>query len=228
MHDFDQTYWERHWRESPLSTEPTHVPPANPYVVEETHDLTPGTALDAGCGVGAEAIWLAARGWEVTGVDISATALTAADDRAREAAVSDRIRWVEVDASAWEPAQRWNLVMTNYAHPAIPQLDFYARLARWVAPGGSLLVVGHRSGAHDHGSTHDHGSAHGHGSHDGAEHPPHEATATVEEITARLDAVTWRIDTAADRTRDTGGGHGATLHDVVVRATRRIGPDDHQ
>ena len=36
MHDFDQTYWERHWRESPLPTEPSRVPPANPYVVDET------------------------------------------------------------------------------------------------------------------------------------------------------------------------------------------------
>ncbi len=220
VHDFDQTYWERHWRESPLPTEPSRVPPPNPYVVDETRGLTPGTALDAGCGVGAEAIWLAGLGWEVTGVDISATALAAAEDRARAAAVTERVSWIEADASAWEPSQRWDLVMTNYAHPAIPQLDFYLRLAQWVAPGGSLLIVGHRSG--DHG--------HGHGSADGADHPPHEATATVAGITDRLDAAIWRIETAADRTRTTDGGQGhpGTLHDVVVRATRRGGADDHQ
>ncbi|WP_188487077.1 class I SAM-dependent methyltransferase [Williamsia phyllosphaerae] len=216
MHDFDQTYWETHWRESPLPTAGSRVPPPNPYVVDETRDLTPGTALDAGCGVGSEAIWLAGQGWKVTGVDISATALEAAADRAHAAAVSEKIEWIEADASAWEPSQRWDLVMTNYAHPAIPQLDFYLRLAQWVAPGGTILIVGHRSGDHDHGS------------HDEAGHPPHEATATLDGITSRLDAAIWRIETAADRTRNTGGGHAhsGTLHDVVVRATRRA--DDHQ
>ena len=46
-------------------------------------ELTPGTALDAGCGAGAEAIWLAAAGWQVTAADISSQSLARAAERAR-------------------------------------------------------------------------------------------------------------------------------------------------
>ncbi len=212
MHDFDRTYWERHWRDAPPRADPDQVGLPNPHVAEHTRDLMPGTALDVGCGVGAEAVWLATLGWEVTGVEISPTALTAARAGAQRASAADRITWVEADASVWEPSPRWDLVMTNYAHPAIDQRDFYARIARWVAPGGRLLIVGHRTGAH----------AHGRGEQDSAGRPPHEATTTVDSIAARLDPKRWRIETSIERDRRTPDGR-RTLFDVVVRATRRPG-----
>jgi SAM-dependent methyltransferase len=199
-HTFDKAYWETHWqgveRAGPLDP--------NPYLVAEVATLTPGTALDAGCGEGAEAIWLAEAGWRVTGADISAGALAHAADRAARTGVpGERLRWVEADLGIWAPDERLDLVMTHYAHPAIPQLAFYDRIAAWVAPGGTLLIVGHRHG-HDHGD-------------DG---PPDEATVTAAAITARLDAERWDIVTAAEPSR-TVPGRTAPLHDVVVRATRR-------
>lgn len=209
MHSFDKRYWEQHWDSS---SEPDasdkHVAPANPYVVNETHDLPPGNALDAGCGAGAEAIWLAAQGWRVTGADISGTALAMASERAREASVSDRVTWVEADLTSWNPQEQWDLVVTGYAHPAMPQLAFYQRIAEWVAPGGSLLIVGHLQDRAVSESGH---------------HPPHEATATLADITAGLDSTAWSIGTAQehDRTLRTPGGHSMLLRDVVVRATRR-------
>lgn len=205
-HSFDEDYWERHWqdRESGVAH------PPNPYLAAETADLAPGTALDAGCGAGAEAAWLAGHGWEVTAADISAEALAQAQAHAAEAGVADRVRWVQADLGTWEPASRFDLVTTHYAHAAMPQLEFYDRIAGWVAPGGTLLVVGH---LHDHAS-----SADGH-------HPPEAATATAAAVTARLDDAEWQVVTAEERQRPvTGGdGHGFTLHDVVVRATRRRG-----
>lgn len=206
QHEFDKAYWERHWRED-RPADPTPLP-ANPYLESELADLTPGTALDAGCGAGAEAIWLAAHGWRVTAADISAEALGRAAGRAAAAGV-DGVGWVEADLSSWTPATSYDLVTTHYAHPAIPQLDFYDRLAGWVAPGGTLLVVGHLHGHHQD---------HGHG-----DQPPDAATATAASVTARLDGAVWEVVTAEElaRTVDRPGGAPMTLHDVVVRATRR-------
>lgn len=132
--DFDRTFWERHWDGAHGSL------PVNPHLLAQTAGLVPGTALDAGCGEGAEAAWLAQRGWRTTGADISATALARAAERAAD------VTWIEADLLDWEPEERFDLVTTFYAHPAIPQLEFYDRVARWVAPGGTLLVVGHGDG----------------------------------------------------------------------------------
>lgn len=200
--------------------------PPNPYLAAETVGLAPGTALDAGCGSGAEAIWLASRGWRVTAADISSEALARAADRAATSpAAAERVQWVEADLSVWSPAERFDLVMTQYAHPAMPQLAFYERIAEWVAPGGTLLVVGHLHGV---GAESGHGHGHGHGSHQ----PPVGATVTSATVTACLDGAKWDIATAEERVRELSdrrghGGHGAqggeeaALHDVVVRATRR-------
>lgn len=211
-HSFEKDYWERHWEEAPGTPgDPANASDsaANPYLIHETAGLTPGTALDAGCGAGAEAIWLARQGWQVTGADISATALAQASAHAASASVSDRVTWVEADLTTWEPDARLDLVTTHYAHPTIPQLAFYERLSEWVAPGGTLLIVGHLPGP---GAT-----KHGH-------HPPEKATATLADITGRLDPKLWRIETADEQTRDLpgSGGHTPRLHDVIVRATRRL------
>lgn len=207
-HDFGKDFWEQHWRQasagSPGSTT-THPP--NPYLARETADLTPGTALDAGCGAGSEAIWLASAGWQVTAADISSEALARAKGRATTSDLADRIRWVEADLSTWHPEHQFDLVMSHYAHPAMPQLDFYARIAEWVKPGGTLLLVGHLHTPSETG--HDH-------------HPPEEASVTAASITARLGTTDWRLETSdeCDRTVTRPGDRDITLHDVVVRATR--------
>ncbi len=216
MHTFDREYWESHWQKVPTTSTGREVS-EHPYLTREVAGLAPGTAMEAGCGEGAEAVWLAARGWQVTAADISTEALTRAADRAAARGLdANRIRWVEADLSVWQPDARSDLVTTFYAHPAIPQLAFYDRIAEWVAPGGTLLIVGHDHGAHDH----HHG---GHDNHDGDRHPPEKATATVSSITALLDDATWDVVTAEQNLRTLANGSGGTveLHDVVVSATRR-------
>lgn len=211
-HTFDHDYWDRVWDGDRAAAMGSGDP--NPHLLREVADLTPRTALEAGCGAGAEAIWLASRGWQVTAADIAEAALERAARRADDAGVGARVRWVRADLSTWTPRERFDLVTTHYAHPAMPQLDFYDRLASWVAPGGTLLVVGHLH----HGD--DHGHGHGHQADDG---PPAAASATAEAVTARLDPADWDVVTAreSDRTVAGPGGHETTLHDVVVRATRR-------
>ena len=208
--EFDRAYWEQHWQGSQ-----GEASAPNPHLVREVGGLTPGRALDAGCGEGGEARWLAGQGWQVTAVDISREALARAaahggvDDGEGDAGdAGGRVDWVEADLTTWTPDRRYDLVTTHYAHPTMPQLDFYDRLAAWVAPGGSLLVVGHlhREVGHDHGTT-------------STDDPPEHATVTLADITARLAPGEWDVQTASEHTRSIA--HGSTLHDVVVRARRR-------
>ena len=141
--EFDKDYWESHWQEAKGHGIGQEIVP-NPYLARETSSLVPGSALDAGCGEGAEAILLAAEGWQVTAADISAEVLSRASERATKGGVPpERVQWVEADLSAWEPGTRFDLVTTHYAHPAMPQLAFYERISDWVAPAGTLLIVGH-------------------------------------------------------------------------------------
>jgi SAM-dependent methyltransferase len=144
---FDRDSWERRWEQA-LREHPDKVAsrPPNAHLLAEARDLQPGVALDAGCGHGAEAIWLAASGWRVTAVDFSVTAL----DHARRTAtavgadVAERIKWVEGDLGRWTPPPRlFDLVTCLYVHVAGSVGEMVTRLAGGVAPGGTLFLVGH-------------------------------------------------------------------------------------
>jgi len=117
----------------------------NVQLVAEAADLPPGTALDVGCGEGGDVIWLARRGWTVTGADFSAAGLARAARLAEEAGVAERTDWWQVDAREFDSVGRaYDLVTTQYLHPPDGgMLDVVGRLAEAVAPGGHLLVVGH-------------------------------------------------------------------------------------
>ncbi len=81
----------------------------NAQLVAEVSDLPAGTALDVGCGEGADALWLATRGWQVTAVDISTTAIERARSHALRvgAEVAGRITWVHADlTSDMAPSRR--------------------------------------------------------------------------------------------------------------------------
>jgi SAM-dependent methyltransferase len=203
---FDRSSWERRWaqvlRESP---EMVASRPPNPYLLAEVGDVQPGIALDAGCGHGSEAIWLATVGWQVTAVDFSATALDFGRSTAEAAGqdVAARIEWVEADLGTWSPPRgRFDLVHCLYVHVAGSVVDLVRRLGSGVAPGGTLLLVGHRPV-------------------DPATGAPTSAVGQVQvsvpEALEALDASEWNILVAEDRPRAAAG----TGVDAVVRAVRR-------
>lgn len=146
---FEPAGWEQRY----AGADPVWSGSPNPQLVTEASALTAGTTLDVGCGEGGDVIWLASHGWTVTGADFSANGLARARRHAEEAGVPGRCDWWQVDARTFDPAGRvWDLVTSHYLHP--PEggiVDIVGRLARAVAPGGHLLVVGHEPGSHGDG-----------------------------------------------------------------------------
>jgi SAM-dependent methyltransferase len=121
----------------------------NGRLVAEVAELTPGRALDVGCGEGADAIWLATQGWDVTAIDISDVAVGRARAGAERAGVA--ITWMSGDALQTPPARgAFDLVSLQY--PALPKAAGEASvraLLATVRPGGVLLAVYHDLD-HDH------------------------------------------------------------------------------
>ena len=125
----------------------------NAQLVAEASRLSPGTALDVGCGEGGDVVWLARSGWRVTGADFSANGLARAARHTAEVGVEENVDWWQVDARAFEAGGReFDLVTTHFLHPPeAGMVEVTRRLATAVAPGGHLLVVGHApSEAHGH------------------------------------------------------------------------------
>jgi thioredoxin reductase/2-polyprenyl-3-methyl-5-hydroxy-6-metoxy-1,4-benzoquinol methylase len=204
----DEHDWEEQYRSHPMlwSGRP------NPPLVEHAADLAPGSALDVGCGEGADAIWLAERGWQVTAVDFSATALGRAAEHAaaRGADVATRVTWRQADVTAGLPGDgTYDLVTSHFLHlHGDERQRLFARLATAVAPGGTLLLVGH--------DTSDLGTA---------ARRPHapDMFFTAEEVASSLDADDWAVVVAEARPRPAHAHEGevATVHDAVVVARKR-------
>ena len=111
----------------------------------EVAELPPGRALDLGCGHGGDAIWLAQRGWTVTAIDVSAAALAVAEEDARAAGVEAPISWQLRDIADGLPAGPFELVAATYLHSPVelPREPILREAASIVAPGGTLVVIGH-------------------------------------------------------------------------------------
>jgi SAM-dependent methyltransferase len=136
-----QEEWDERYRQSDRiwSGRPNDV------LVREVAGLAPGSALDLGCGEGGDAIWLAARGWRVTAVDVSDVALDRAARHAAEKNVADRIDWQRHDLGTSFPAGRFDLVSAHflYSRGEMPRERILRTAAGAVERGGILLIVGH-------------------------------------------------------------------------------------
>ena len=203
-HDADPTeFWEEFYGgdRGPWSGRP------NQALVGELADRPApvGRALDLGCGAGADAIWLAEQGWDVTGLDISAAALAQASVAARAAGVADRVTWVRHDLADGLPDGEWDLVVAAYLHsPVELQREKVLRLAAaTVTPGGCLLVIGHQ----------------GHAS---PEHdPPVDVTfPTADDVLAVLDLDGWTVERAEALEVTSPDGSSSNRIDNLVRLRR--------
>ena len=206
MTTFDRDFWEERWS-NVLREQGDQIArrPPNVHLTAEAENLRPGRALDAGCGHGSDTLWLAARGWQVTAVDFSTAALAHARSTAEALGtdVAERIDWVEGDLATWTPQPgRYDLVTCLYVHIAGSVEEMVRRMAAGVAPGGTLLLVGHRP-------------------FDPATGAPTPAAGQVQvslnTAVAALDPDRWEIAVAEDRPRAEAGS-GV---DAVICARRR-------
>jgi trans-aconitate methyltransferase len=176
----------------------------NVALVAEVGDLPPGTAFDAGAGEGGDAIWLARRGWTVTAADVSAVGLERARRAAARAGVD--VDWRHLDLTREPPPGRYDLVTGFYLHlPEEPRRAVFAGLLAAVAPGGTLLIVGHHPADMPDGHLAERGW-------------------TAEELATSLDGG-WVIDTSAARPRPftAPDGQHSSVRDTILRAHRRPG-----
>jgi len=199
----DATAWNERYAGADLiwTAEP------NMFVVDEVAELPPARALDLACGEGRNAVWLASKGWETTGVDFSVVGL--AKGRHLADAVGVEVTWIEADATSWQPpASGFDLVILCYL-----QLDGPGRTAalevaaRATALGGHVLVV-----AHDRDNL-----VRGVGG------PPDASVLyDVEETTSVLVSAGLEVVKAAQVERPVTSAEGVRMAiDTLVRAVRR-------
>ncbi|MBB6333892.1 bifunctional 2-polyprenyl-6-hydroxyphenol methylase/3-demethylubiquinol 3-O-methyltransferase UbiG [Schaalia hyovaginalis] len=118
-----------------------------PLLPEIAGGAKPGRALDIGCGEGADLLWLAERGWEVVGVDVSATAIERYLEGARLIGAQDRASGIVGSAQSFTAPGAFDLISFFYLHPGEETPGGLAALitaqARRLRPGGRILVAAH-------------------------------------------------------------------------------------
>lgn len=197
----------------------------NEQLVAQVEGLTPGRALELGAGEGADAVWLAQQGWAVTVTDFSSVGLRRAEQAATAAGVAEHMDFRVVDArtvtakqlliegpvdangaKGHEPRGSWDLVTCFYLHLPVGTIHrMVGELVQVIAPGGTLLIVGHhpddvRAGVRR----------------------PDPALLLPAETIAEAVPEGWRVETLKQpREGVNAEGEPVTVYDAVVVAVRQ-------
>ena len=203
-------FWEEHYGQA----ERIWSGKVNPTLAEILEPLPAGRALDLGCGEGGDAFWLASRGWQVTGVDISQTAIERARETARHlSADSGSVQFIAADLETWSDERRFDLVTLSFFHAPFEfqRNAILGKALDRLAPGGRMVVLSHGS--------HPLSQAAAHHDHDhGGQHGPNLVTVDSELRSLGVPAEGLQILQAKTVQRMITGpdGHPATIEDVVV------------
>ncbi|HEY5646701.1 MAG TPA: class I SAM-dependent methyltransferase [Pseudomonadales bacterium] len=197
------------WNERYATRELVWSAGPNALLEQEVTGMPSGTALDAACGEGRNALWLAEQGWSVTAVDFSQVAIDKAMRIAERRGV--QVDWRVLDLAREPlPKRSWDLVCVLYLHTDPEERALWLpKLARAVAPGGTFVYVGHDPSNIEHGVG-------------GPQNPA--LLPDADSIASTLRG--FRIDAArvVERPVDADPGHGRDLAgialDTFVRAFR--------
>lgn len=210
------------WDNKYLDSERIWSGKVNQTLAETVSDLLPGTALDIGSGEGADVIWLAHKGWQAYGVDISGVAVERAKLEAQHQGLTEeQADFLVADMTTWRPNKTFDLVTSSFLHAqqGLDRETVLIAAKEYVSPGGHLLVIGHASfppwaKSGNHGHKHQ-----GH-----AEHKHVPTTAESEIQLLDLAAQDWVIKTMKTLSRTASGPNGetATLQDSVVLVQRKV------
>lgn len=110
----------------------------NRLLVETVSALPPGKALDVAMGEGRNAVYLATRGWDVTGFDVSQEALRQANARAGKAGVPIRALPGTSETFPYGREQ-WDLIVLSYAFAPIEDPGYVRRIRDSLKPGGMVV-----------------------------------------------------------------------------------------
>lgn len=136
MSESDRLHWDGSYasRES-ASADAVAVPAVFAGHVDEFP--TTGRVLEVACGQGGTSVWLARRGLQVWGTDISSVAIGQARDLAERCQVHDRCRFSVVDLDdGLPPGEPMNLIVCHRFRA--PHL--YSAMVERLAPGGLLAI----------------------------------------------------------------------------------------
>lgn len=186
--------WDRRFAEQGWPTDP------DPYLVDLAHTLPAGRGLDLGAGPGRNSLWLAAKGWDMTLVDVSQVGLDQATAAAE--ALGATVTAVRADLFEWRPAEAgYDLVIVANIHPDQDALaSVLAVGAHALRPGGHLFVVGHHvTGLGHHGP------------------PDPDRLLTAERLRHALPTgLSVEVLDTRDRPADHGHGEHALIDTVVL------------
>lgn len=206
-------FWERRYTDS----DRVWSGRVNRSLADLVEEWTPGRSLDLGCGEGGDVLWLAERGWDATGIELSATAVARGEEEAAERGI-EGVRFIAADLAEWasDPARidraetGFDLVSASFFQSPVelPRERILRAAAARVAAGGRLVIVSHAAappwveGLREHGDF------------------PRPDT---ELEALELDPGLWTVVTAEVRSREATGpdGEAAMLDDTVVVARRR-------
>lgn len=201
---------QKHWDDRYAEKDRIWSGRVNAQLAAIAEPLTPGRALDLGCGEGGDAVWLAEHDWQVLATDVSETALARAAAEAGSRGVLDRIDFQHHDLSDSFPDGEFDLVSAQYFHSFVrlerPQI--LRRAASALRPGGLLVIV-------------DHGAPPPWASQEVHDHP----FPSADDVLAELDLpeADWervRVETV-DRPTIDPDGNSATIQDNLMVLRRR-------
>jgi thioredoxin reductase len=202
--DWDHRYGgEQMWSGNPNGT-----------LVNEISGMTPGRALDVGAGEGGDVLWLAQQGWRVTASDISQRALDRVHAEAKRRGLHVECHHTDANTLGAFETAAFDLVSAQYASiPRTPDSRGVRNLMNAVAPGGTLLIVGHDLDAmRAPGDAPDHNRR----------FDPDAYLRTDDFAAVLTDSSGWDIEVNEKRPRPAGSASASHhIEDVVLRARRR-------